>query len=144
MAVGGAWVDLSTVDSDNERDYHRLSTAPWPQGIYGDSLCLNSRRLPVQGTVVPHLLVRRRNNPRTHPRRSDRACRISCVYLNKQFVLFSFEFSSSLLPRRDMYSAPGHGHAAIVRYFIGRNEIIYRVSFSSVDEMMVLFIHAFS
>lgn len=24
MAVGGAWVDLSSVDSDNERDYHQL------------------------------------------------------------------------------------------------------------------------
>lgn len=25
MAVGGAWVDLSSVDSDNERDYHQLN-----------------------------------------------------------------------------------------------------------------------
>ncbi len=24
MAVGGAWVDLSSVDSDNERDYRQL------------------------------------------------------------------------------------------------------------------------
>lgn len=27
MAVGGAWVDLSCVDSDNERDYRQLNTA---------------------------------------------------------------------------------------------------------------------
>ena len=26
MAVGGAWVDLSCVDSDNERDYRQLNT----------------------------------------------------------------------------------------------------------------------
>ena len=26
MAVGGAWVDLSSVDSANERDYRQLNT----------------------------------------------------------------------------------------------------------------------
>ena len=28
MAVGGAWVDLSSVDSANERDYRQLFTLP--------------------------------------------------------------------------------------------------------------------
>jgi len=31
MAVGGAWVDLSSVDSANERDYRQLLTSAWFQ-----------------------------------------------------------------------------------------------------------------
>ncbi len=33
MAVGGAWVDLSSVDSGNERDYRQLSTVTWFQVV---------------------------------------------------------------------------------------------------------------
>ena len=42
MAVGGAWVDLSCVDSDNERDYRQLNTRflfNKNTGSNWDSLC---------------------------------------------------------------------------------------------------------
>jgi hypothetical protein len=55
-AVGDAWVDLSTVDSDNERGiyYHHYLQIVASRLYYNwDSLCLNSRRVPVEGKVVP-------------------------------------------------------------------------------------------
>lgn len=46
MAVGGAWVDLSSVDSDNERDYRQLHTLA-PSGVLRsnwDSLTFSRRK----------------------------------------------------------------------------------------------------
>ncbi len=46
MAVGGAWVDLSSVDSGNERDYRQLHTlAPSAElGVLIGTPCDLSRR----------------------------------------------------------------------------------------------------
>ena len=46
MAVGGAWVDLSSVDSGNERDYRQLFTFACfhVEGSNWDSLLLAGGR----------------------------------------------------------------------------------------------------
>ena len=56
MAVGGAWVDLSSVDSANERDYRQLLRLSWfqAQPSNWDSLRLSRRkRVAITGPWCP-------------------------------------------------------------------------------------------